>query len=364
MSEQVQVGIIGTSGWTDMMYLPSLTSHSGASVAAICGRNRERAQEIADKYNVPTVFTDYREMIEKGDLDALVVATPDDLHYPMTMAALDAGLHVLCEKPMANNAKQAREMLEKAEEADVKHMILFFGRWMPHYLYLHHLIETGYIGRPFHTHFSTLMGFGRSGDFHWTNDRRRSHGSLAGLGSHLIDMARWFLGDVANVRASLSAFVERKGDDGFSANDSALLLLEFIDGAQATIQASNVAQVGDHITELHYSLFGEKGTLHADVNVSGVEDGAVIRGVRGDGEPWQILPVPEAYWGEVDRSDFAKATVPGVFQKQAAGPRLFVDAILEDKPISPSFYDGFKVQQVIDAALQSAETGRVVTIEN
>ena len=364
MSEQVQVGIVGTSGWADTMHLPSLTSHPGASVAAICGRNRERAQEMADKYNVPAVFTDYREMIEKGDLDALVVVTPDDLHYPMTMAALDAGLHVLCEKPMANSVKQAREMLEKAEEADVKHMILFFGRWMPHYRYLHHLIEDGYIGCTFHTHFSLLMGFGRSGDFNWTNDRRRSNGVLAGLGSHMIDMARWFLGDVANVRASLSAFVERKEDDGFSANDSALLLLEFIDGAQAIIETSNVAQVGDHIIEQHVNLFGEKGTLRLVNNDSGVEAGVVVRGVRGDGEHWQTFPVPEAYWGEVDRSDFAKAPVPAVFQKQAAGPRLFVDAILEDKPLSPDFYDGFKVQQIIDAALQSAETGRVVTIKN
>lgn len=364
MSEQVQVGIVGTSWWADMMFLPSLTSHPGASVAAICGRNRERAQIMADKYDVPTIFTDYQEMIEKGDLNSLVVAAPDDLHYPITMAALDAGLHVLCEKPMASDAKQASVMLEKAEEAGVKHMILFTWRWMPHFQYLHDLTEEGYIGRPFHTHFSFLMGAGRSGDFHWTNDRRRSNGILAGLGSHMIDMARWFLGDVANVRASLSAFVERKGDDGFSANDSALLLLQFIDGAQATIQASSVAQVGDHSYEQHLNLFGEKGTLRTDVNFSGVEDGAVIRGVRGDGEPWQILPVPEAYWGEVDRSDFAKDLVPGVFQKQAAGARLFVDAILEDKPLSPSFYDGFKVQQVIDAALQSAKTGRVVTIEN
>jgi predicted dehydrogenase len=99
---------------------------------AICGRNRERAEEMAHKYAIPTVFTDYHELIDKGHVQALVVATPDDLHYPITMAALDAGLHVLCEKPMALTVKQAREMTEKAEKVGVKHMVLFTNRWWVH----------------------------------------------------------------------------------------------------------------------------------------------------------------------------------------------------------------------------------------
>src|SRR5262245_49187467 len=119
MGEKVRVGVVGTSWYADWMHLPNLKSHPHAEVAAICGRNPERAAEMAGKYAIPSVFTDYREMIEKGRLDAVVVSTPDDLHYPVTMAALEAGLHVLCEKPMALNAEQAREMEEKAKAAGV-----------------------------------------------------------------------------------------------------------------------------------------------------------------------------------------------------------------------------------------------------
>ena len=115
MSEKVRVGIVGTSWWADAFHLPTLKSHPQAELAAICGRQRERAEEMARKYEVARVFTDYREMIEAGDLDALVVSTPDDSHHAITMAALDAGLHVLCEKPLALNAAHAREMYAKAE---------------------------------------------------------------------------------------------------------------------------------------------------------------------------------------------------------------------------------------------------------
>ena len=88
-------------------------------------------------------------MIEKGDLHAIEIITPDDLHYPMTMDALDAGLHVLCEKPLALNAAQAKEMYEKAEAAGVVHMTFFTYRWLPHYRYLKELVDEGYVGRCF-----------------------------------------------------------------------------------------------------------------------------------------------------------------------------------------------------------------------
>ena len=99
MVEQVRVGVVGTSGWVDMMQLPSLKSHPGAKITSICGRNRDRAEEMAQKYAIPSVFTDYREMIDEAELNALVVSAPDDLPYPITMQPLAAGLHVFCEKP-------------------------------------------------------------------------------------------------------------------------------------------------------------------------------------------------------------------------------------------------------------------------
>ena len=135
--EQVRVGVIGTSGYTDFMHLPNLQSDSQANTVAICGRNRDRAEEMARKYDIPQVYTDYRTMLEDGELQAVIVATPDDQHYPVTMAALDAGLHVLCEKPFALQVTQVRKMLDKVEAIGIKHMIHFTYRWMPHFRYLH-----------------------------------------------------------------------------------------------------------------------------------------------------------------------------------------------------------------------------------
>src|SRR5690349_24791763 len=121
MAEQVKVGVIGTSWWADTALLPLFASYQRVKLAAVCGRNRARAEELAAKYAVPQVFTDYRQMIEHGKLDAVVVATPDDTHYAIVIAALDAGLHVMCEKPVALNAQHARAMVEKAEAMRLKH---------------------------------------------------------------------------------------------------------------------------------------------------------------------------------------------------------------------------------------------------
>lgn len=209
MPEAVAVGIIGTSWWAELMYLSSLAGYPNARLAAICGRNEERAAEVAAKYNVPRVFTDYREMIWTANLDAVVVSTPDDLHHPMTMAALEAGLHVLCEKPLAMNAAQAREMYETAEAEGVKHMVLFTNRWLPPFRHVHDLVQSGYIGRPYHAQFSHVGHYG--GEYQWRLDGRRANGVLGDLGSHIIDLSRWYLGEIASVDARLDTFETRPG---------------------------------------------------------------------------------------------------------------------------------------------------------
>jgi len=136
MSKRLNIGLVGTSDYTQTVNLPVLSNHENVNVVAICGRNRTHAQEVAAEYGIPQVFTDYEEMFALPGLDAVIIATPDDLHYPMTMAALRAGLHVFGEKPMALNAQQAKEMLDAAEQAGVKHMIMFTWRFFPHYQYM------------------------------------------------------------------------------------------------------------------------------------------------------------------------------------------------------------------------------------
>ncbi|MEW6753925.1 MAG: Gfo/Idh/MocA family oxidoreductase [Candidatus Latescibacterota bacterium] len=202
MADRVRIGIIGSSWFADLCHLPNLKSHPQAVLAAICSRGRERAEEMARKYGIPAVYTDYREMIQKAGLDAVAVVTPDDTHYAMTTEALEAGLHVLCEKPLAPTAAEAKAMYEKAEAAGVKHMTFFTNRWHPHYRYLHELVEQGYVGRCFHAHILYMAGFSRGATAHaWRYDRRRANGVLGDLGSHMIDLARWLVGDITQVSA-------------------------------------------------------------------------------------------------------------------------------------------------------------------
>lgn len=360
MSRRVRVGVVGTSIAAEYLHLRSLSHHPHAEVTAICARNPERTRAMAEKHSIPQIYAEYAEMIRKGGLDAIVVAAPDDLHYAITMQALDAGLHVLCEKPLALTAQQAQEMYEKAENAKVKHMVMFTYRWMPFFRYARDLIDQGYVGSCYGCEFHYLMGHGRSGRYGWRFDRQRANGTLADMGSHMIDLARWLVGDIVRVGVQLGVCVDRVGPDGEpmnSANDSAFLLVGFAHGGHGMIHASSVAHVADRHMQQQVHLYGQAGSLEIDVLYGGAEAGAVIRGARNEDKRFDILDVPAEYWGDVDPSDPIE-----VFSKHSAGPRAFVDAIVGDLQPTPSFYDGFRVQQVIESAIEAGTSGRSTTL--
>lgn len=343
MRDPIRIGVIGTSWFADSVHLPSLAADERVTVAAICGRNRARAEEMAAEYGIPQVFTDYGGMLAEGDLDAVVIVTPDDEHFPMTMAALDAGLHVFCEKPLASNGEQARQMFERAEARSVRHMTNFSYRWSPLYRYLHDLIAQGAVGRLYHARFAFRAGHGRRPNYAWRFDPRRSNGVLGDLGSHLIDLARYLVGDVARVNAGLTVNVQRPGVDGqpmTSANDAATLLVEFASGGSGTIEVSAVARTHDPAFEHTVTLHGDAGALIA--NFALVSAPPKVQLAAGDG-PFQEMPIPAEY-------------------QAANSSRSFVDAILSGQSTAPTFYEGWQVQRVIDAALASHASGQWVAV--
>ena len=362
MAESVRVGVVGTSGWADFMYLSSLHDYPSADLVAICGRNLERAHEMASKFNIAQVFADYQAMIEQAGLDMIIVGAPDDLHHVITMRAIEAGMHVLCDKPLAYSLQQAREMVDAAEKSNKNHMVLFTYRYFPFFRYIHDLVTDGLIGRFYHSEFRYLMGYARQPEYLWRLDQDRANGALGDLGVHMIDMARWLVGDIKTVSALSGVFVARPGVDGGPlnpANDSSSLLVEFENGSQGFIHASLVTHLGDRFMQQQVKLYGEGGSLEIDVQYKGDEAEVNIYVARDPGEQFEPLQVPASYWGEVDRSDpFA------VFRLQSVGCRAFVDAILDDRPITPNFIDGYKSQQVIEAALKSQATGRQVDIKD
>ena len=362
MGDQVRVGVIGTSAYADQTHLPNLKSHAGAQIAAICGRNRARAQEMADKYAIPMVYTNYRQMLDQADLDAVVIAVTDDLHYPMTIDAVAAGLHVLCEKPLALSAQQALAMTEKAQAMGVKHMTFFAWRFEAYHRYLHQLIGEGYIGRPYICQFRQVGGYGRDGLYAWRFDRQHGNGILGDLGSHMIDMAHWLVGDITRVSAHLATSVARMGTDGqplrTPANDSALLTVEFKNGACGAIVVSATANMAEREQCHEVSLYGEGGTL--ELNTSSID--VQMRGVREGQTAFEALTLPDEFTMGVDPTLPLWERFARTMQTQSIGDRAFIDAILKDEPVTPDFEDGLRVQAVIDAALVSHQLGCWVAV--
>ena len=204
MADKVRVGVIGTSWWVDMMYVPSLNSHPGAEVVAVCGRNAERAGVIAAKFGGARVFADYREMIAAGGLDAVVIAAPDDLHREMV--ARRGRCRPACALREAARQYARRRRRDAAarrrcgrDEHGALHLALAAALALPQAPRRHRLY------RPL------PPGAFRLHRGHRLQPRATSGASTGGgargiagdLGSHMIDMAHWFLGDVATVSADL-----------------------------------------------------------------------------------------------------------------------------------------------------------------
>ncbi len=220
------------------------------------------------------------------------------------------------------------------------------------------LADGGYIGQAFHGDFRWLAQGARSGEYRWRYDGDRANGILGDLGSHMIHLALWLMGDVASVSAHLGYYTERLGPEDQAikpANDSAMVTLEFTSGAQAFVQVSAVALAPTTEFNIQFSgtVYGRDGTLEAHVGFppDDMQMQMRLRGRQDSDEDNKAI------------DDLTPMNFIDFFKQQSVGPRQFVDCILEDKPISPGLYEGYKVQQIIDAALESHESGRRVVIE-
>lgn len=352
MIEQVRVGVVGTSWWADRMHLPALKSHASVCIAAICGRNQQRAGEMAQKYGIPQIFDQYQYMISHANLDAVIIAVPDDMHFPIAMAALDAGLHVLCEKPMAFTLDQARQMLARAEDRRLKHMVMYTWRWAACFRTLVKLVNEGYIGQCYDAHFHYVGGYARGAAYQWKWDRQHGLGVLGDLGSHMLDLARLVVGDISSVQANLSIHVSKAHPHGLAyeaANDSATVSVRFANGATGAMITTAAAALGNRGQEQRVTLYGTEGSLEVSATMSGYS----VRGLRSGDTEFQEIPIPDEYLHGTQRNAPHYEQLARIFIEQAIGPRLFIDGILENRLVKPGFYEGMKVQEIIEAALES-----------
>ena len=367
---RISVGIIGTSWWADAMYLPALTNHPQAEIRAICGRRPEPAHALAQRWQIPHVYTDYHKMIESGMIDAVLVLSGNDSHYPATMTALDAGLHVLCEKPLALTYEQAAEMAQVADAKGVKHMVPFTYCYMPTARYIMSLLDEGYLGRPYHLNMRYYTGYGRTSDYRWRFDMSKAGaGAIGDIGSHFLYLATRFFGKIEGIHCQCGRMMERPatGPDGNSyeqAEDMAIMTLTFANGAQGVLHITTLAYEDTPFGQTHHvELHGSEGTLYSIIDWDKIQR---VSGARQGEGAIRELPIPDHIWGNA-RRDTVHNTYRDVFREQDWMTREFITAILADDPEPPSyptFHDGADIQRLIEAALQSDKERRWIAVEN
>ena len=354
-----RIGVIGV-GFGAQVYIPGLRSE-GWEVAAICSRNREKAAKVADAAGIADVHTDPFELIRRNDLAAIAITSPPASHRDLAIAALEAGKHVLCEKPFALNAQQAAEMRDAAQRSGLTAMVGHEFRHAPQRAYIKQLLTEGYIGKFQLCNIEMSLDRYVSAQLRpltWNAYRDEGGGGLGALGSHYIDALRHWFGDVASVSGRLASFrpdvmdtatgkiVQAETDDTF------LFTLAFRNGGIATMSATFAATPARGAKII---VMGDNGTLIAEQSEPNpLENGTVIAS-RG-GSPLRALETPVQYTPVTDARDHRLAAFRLLVRDFASG----IDT--HTSP-APNFTDGLRCQEVLDAVRESSASGRTVDLK-
>jgi 1,5-anhydro-D-fructose reductase (1,5-anhydro-D-mannitol-forming) len=264
-------GLIGSTSWSDHTFGPAITAAKGATLAAVFSSKRSHAEAFRKKHGVPNGYTDLDAFLADPAIDAVWVAGPTDLHKEQTIAALKAGKHVLCEKPMAVSAADCAAMVRAGVKSKRVLGLGYNNRHSPVYQAVQRDWAKGVYGAPVHirTHVCYPAANTQIG---WRGFPKRSGGwALGNIGTHLIDVARWFMGDVAEASGHLTNHAW-----GLKVDDFALVNLTFKNGASGIVTAG-MGRVGGGPGRLELygtkgwcifdgTLFGSAGTMTASVS--------------------------------------------------------------------------------------------------
>jgi predicted dehydrogenase len=347
-------------------YVAGLQTQPGVEVTSVCARTPARLRPLIEKYRIPASFTDFNDMLAHDNLDAVVIATPNHLHFPMVIAALDSGLHVLCDKPLALDAVQARKMAEHADQLGLRHGVAFTWRFLPGAAYMKEIIASGFLGKLYHVN---VQYYVRSWadpalPMRWPLDKALSgSGSLGNLGSHALHLVHWWLGSFRRVCALMTTVVKER----FAGDSAARVPVEVDDtcgflgeenGAAVVFNTSSVAWVQHVFMEIR--LFGSEGSLifRDDWGADDAMNGRILAMRKNDVAPTHVS-IPPRLTGEfLDMPDYS-TPFRTCFRRMA---NEFVSAIREGRSASPNFHDGVRVQEVIDALLRSGSEGRWISL--
>jgi len=338
----------------------------------IFGRTESKVKEAAENFGFKRYTTDWREVIKDKEVEILDNSLPNDMHAEPSIAAIEAGKHVLCEKPLARNSKEAKEMFEVARRSSVKTMVAFNYRFVPAVVLAREIVRSGKLGRIYHFRARYLQDWIVDPNFPlvWRLVKEKAgSGPLGDLGSHIIDLARFILGEVTAVSAVTRTFINerplpedptKKGK--VTVEDAFAAVLEFENGAIGTFEASRFATGRKNYN--NFEINGEKGSI--EFNLERLNE---LRFYSADGEAktlgWSEILVTEKdhpyishYWPSGHIIGWEHTFINEVYH--------FIDAIVNDKKIEPygaTFEDGYKNAVILDTILESAETGKRVTIK-
>src|SRR5918998_3167601 len=210
----VGIGIVG-AGFARTTQIPGFRDCMGGKVVAIASRHRERAAAVAHEFGIEHVAADWQELVERNDVDLVSIVTPPSTHMEIALAALEQGKAVLCEKPMALNASEARRMVEKARSANVLALIDHELRFLNSRRTMRGMLQTGAIGSVRHCNYvfrSDYRGVADRG-WDWWSDAAMGGGALGAIGSHVIDSFRWMLStEVSSALGMLTSHIKQRTD--------------------------------------------------------------------------------------------------------------------------------------------------------
>lgn len=350
--EKIKVGIVG-AGNISHLHIAGYRALDNVELYAVCDINGERATACAQRYGIPHVFSDYNEMLKLRELDAVSVCTWNSVHAPATIAALKAGKHVLCEKPMAMNTAQALEMQRAAEEAGKILMIGFVRRFGNDTRIIKDFIDSGMLGDIYYSKATYLRRAGFPGG--WFGDKSRSGGGpLIDLGVHVIDLVRYLMGKPRAVSVSGMTFHKLGARDNighgrtYTASDTRKTNFDVEDMAVALIRFSNGAALS---LETSFSLNVEKDT--GSIELFGTKSGAKL-------DP-QLSLYSELsnYLVDIHPALDTALNFDGLFENETAH---FIDCIANRVPVISPAEDGVEIMRIIDGIYESARTGRDVVL--
>jgi predicted dehydrogenase len=336
-------------------------------LVAVAGTSAERTAAAARRLGWEESLTDWRELIERDDIDVIDICTPSDTHREIAVAALQAGKHVLCEKPLANSLDEAEEMAaaaRSAAERGIWAMCGFTYRRQPAVALARELIQDGRLGEVRHVRLVYLQDWlsDESAEHSWRLDASRSgSGALGDLGSHAIDLAQWLIGDdVARLSARTTVFVDARPAPGangtlrpVTVDDAAFVLAEFGSGVIGTIEATRYAL--GRKNALRFEINGSKGSVAWDL-----ERNNELEFYEADGQPGtagftRVLttdpshPYLANWWPAGHTLGYDHA-----FVNQAAD---FVNAVAAGVQPEPSFDAAASVQRVLATVATSSGSG-------